>query len=100
MWGLEDVIANFPDLWNGSGVSTAVAKLFPNDADGNAWGHPELGFPKPLAEAGFTLVDPRRYQPVNDDFSSYIVAFKGASCQIVTGNMIPPDFATFWAQST
>ena len=98
-WGLEDVIANFLDLWGGSGVSRTVAGLFPNDADGNAWGHPELGFPKPLAEAGFTLVDPGRYQPLNDDFSNYIAAFKEAGCEIVTGNMIPPDFATFWAQA-
>lgn len=98
-WGLEDVIANFLDLWGGSGVSKTVAGLFPNDADGNAWGHPELGFPKPLADAGFTLVDPGRYQPLNDDFSNYIAAFKEAGCEIVTGNMIPPDFATFWAQS-
>ena len=98
-WGLEDVIANFLDLWGGSGVAKTVAGLFPNDADGNAWGHPELGFPKPLAEAGFTLVYPGRYQPLNDDFSNYIAAFKEANCEIVTGNMIPPDFATFWAQA-
>ena len=98
-WGLEDVIANFLDLWGNSGVSKSVAGLFPNDADGNAWGDPELGFPKPLAEAGFTLTDPGRYQPLNDDFSNYIAAFKEAGCEIVTGNMIPPDFATFWSQS-
>lgn len=98
-WGLEDVIANFLDLWSGSGVAKTVAGLFPNDADGNAWGHPELGFPKPLAENGFTLTDPGRYQPLNDDFSNYIAAFKEAGCEIVTGNMIPPDFATFWAQA-
>lgn len=98
-WGLEDVIANFLDLWSGSGVAKTVAGLFPNDADGNAWGHPELGFPKPLAENGFTLTDPGRYQPLNDDFSNYIAAFKEAGCKIVTGNMIPPDFATFWAQA-
>lgn len=98
-WGLEDVIANFLDLWSGSGVAKTVAGLFSNDADGNAWGHPELGFPKPLAENGFTLTDPGRYQPLNDDFSNYIAAFKEAGCEIVTGNMIPPDFATFWAQA-
>ena len=98
-WGLEDVIANFLDLWANSGAAKAVAGLFPNDADGNAWGHPELGFPKPLAEAGFTLTDPGRYQPLNDDFSNYIAAFREAGCEIVTGNMIPPDFATFWSQS-
>lgn len=98
-WGLEDVIANFLDLWGNSGVGKSVAGLFPNDADGNAWGDPELGFPKPLAEAGFSLTDPGRYQPLNDDFSNYIAAFKEARCEIVTGNMIPPDFATFWSQA-
>ncbi len=98
-WGLEDVIANFLDLWAGSGVAKKVGALFPNDADGNAWGDPELGFPKPLKEAGFGLVDPGRYQPLNDDFSNYIGAFKDVGVEIVTGNMIPPDFATFWAQA-
>ena len=98
-WGLEDVIGNFLDLWGSAGVSKNIGALFPNDADGNAWGHPELGFPKPLADAGFTLTDPGRYQPLNDDFSNYITAFKNAGVEIVTGNMISPDFATFWAQA-
>ncbi len=98
-WGLEDVIAAFLDLWGSSGVSKTVGGLFPNDADGNAWGHPELGFPKPLKEAGYTLVDPGRYQPLTEDFSAQISAFKDAGCEIVTGNMIPPDFANFWSQA-
>ncbi|PCH95867.1 MAG: ABC transporter substrate-binding protein [Rhodobacteraceae bacterium] len=98
-WGLEDVIENFINLWDGTGVSKNVAGLFPNDADGNAWGDPELGFPKPLAAAGYDLVDPGRYQVMNNDFSSQIAAYKAAGCEIVAGNMIPPDFATFWGQA-
>ncbi len=98
-WGLEDVIACFLDLWDSSGAKKTVAGLFPNDADGNAWGDPELGFPKPLAAAGYTLVDPGRYQLLSDDFSAQISAYKDAGCEIVTGNMIPPDFATFWSQA-
>ncbi|WP_146345725.1 ABC transporter substrate-binding protein [Phaeobacter marinintestinus] len=98
-WGLEDVIGAFLDMWGGSGVAKNVGGLFPNDADGNAWGHPELGLPKPLAAAGYSLLDPGRYQPLSDDFSNYIAAFKDAGCEIVTGNMIPPDFATFWSQA-
>lgn len=97
-WGLEDIIASFLDLWDSSGVAKTVAGVFPNDADGNAWGDEELGLPGPLAEAGYKLIDPGRYQPINDDFSNYIGAFKEAGCEIVTGNMIPPDFATFWSQ--
>ena len=98
-WGLEDVIANFLSLWQEAGVTKNVAGLFPNDADGNAWGDSELGFPKPLAAEGYALTDPGRYQPLTDDFSSYIGDFKDAGCEIVTGVMIPPDFATFWAQA-
>ncbi|WP_298933993.1 ABC transporter substrate-binding protein [uncultured Ruegeria sp.] len=98
-WGLEDVIAAFLDMWDKTGVTKTVGGLFPNDADGNAWGDAELGLPKPLAAAGYTLTDPGRYQPLSDDFSNQIAAFKAAGCEIVTGNMIPPDFATFWSQA-
>lgn len=98
-WGLEDVIGAFLDMWDQSGVQKNVGGLFPNDADGNAWGDAELGLPKPLAAAGYDLTDPGRYQPLSDDFSNQIAAFKEAGCEIVTGNMIPPDFATFWAQA-
>lgn len=98
-WGLEDVIGAFLDMWDKSGVAKTVGGLFPNDADGNAWGDAELGLPKPLAAAGYTLTDPGRYQPLSDDFSNQIAAFKDAGCEIVTGNMIPPDFATFWSQA-
>ena len=98
-WGLEDVIGVFLDLWNQSGAAKKVGGLFPNDADGNAWGDANLGLPPALSGAGFELTDPGRYQPLSDDFSNQIVAFRDAGCEIVTGVMIPPDFATFWAQA-
>ncbi len=98
-WGLEDVIANFLGIWDQSGVAKKVGGLFPNDADGNAWGDAKLGLPTPLAAAGYQVTDPGRYQPLNNDFSSQISAFKSAGCEIVTGVMIPPDFATFWSQA-
>jgi branched-chain amino acid transport system substrate-binding protein len=97
-WGLEDVIANFIDMWDKSGAAKVVGGVFANDADGNAWGDPKVGFPGPLEKAGYKLVDPGRYQPLTNDFSAQIAAFKQAGCEIVTGVMIPPDFATFWAQ--
>ena len=98
-WGLEDAIAVFLALWDGAPTNKAVAGLFPNDADGNAWGDPKLGLPPALSTAGYKLVDPGRYQLFNNDFSSQISAYKAAGCEIVTGNMIPPDFATFWSQA-
>src|ERR1700747_2266626 len=65
-WGLEDVIAAFLALWNGAATNKMVGGLSPNDADGNAWGDPERGFAKPLQAAGYRLIDPGRYQPVNN----------------------------------
>jgi branched-chain amino acid transport system substrate-binding protein len=98
-WGLEDVIAAFLALWEGQPTNKVVGGLFPNDADGNAWGDPQRGLPPALAQAGYRLIDPGRYQVMNNDFTSQITRFKEVGAQIVTGNMIPPDFATFWSQA-
>jgi branched-chain amino acid transport system substrate-binding protein len=98
-WGLEDIIANFLGIWDQSGAGKVVGGLFPNDADGNAWGDKEHGLPGPVAAGGYKMIDPGRYQPLNNDFSSQIAAFKAAGVEIVTGVMIPPDFATFWSQA-
>jgi branched-chain amino acid transport system substrate-binding protein len=97
-WGLEDVIAAFLALWDELPTNKVVGGVFPNDADGNAWGDSKLGLPPALAAAGYKLIDPGRYQVMNNDFTSQITAYKSAGCEIVTGNMIPPDFATFWSQ--
>ena len=75
--GLEDIIAVFLNLWGKIETNKVVGGLYPNDGDGNAWGDPELGFPKPLAAAGYTLIDPGRYQNLSDDFSAQISEFQG-----------------------
>jgi branched-chain amino acid transport system substrate-binding protein len=98
-WGLEDVIANFTAGWKSVQTNKTVGGLFPNDGDGNAWGDKELGFPKPLAQDGFTLLDPGRYQNLTQDFSAQIAAFKKGGVEIVTGVMIPPDAKTFLTQA-
>jgi branched-chain amino acid transport system substrate-binding protein len=98
-WGLEDVIAAFLALWNSLETNKVVGALFPNDGDGNAWGDAKLGFPSPLHEAGYKLIDTGRFQPFSDDFGSQISAFKTAGVEIVTGVVTPPDFATFWNQA-
>lgn len=98
-WGLEDVIATFLAMWNQVDTTKKVGGLFPNDGDGNAWGDKDLGFPKPLAAAGYTVVDPGRYEDGNQDFTAQISAFKTGTCDIITGVVIPPDFPTFWKQA-
>lgn len=98
-WGLEDVIAVFTNMWNQLDTNMQVGGLFPNDADGNAWGDPEVGVAPGFAAAGYTTVDPGRYQNLSDDFSAQINAFRQANAEIVTGVVIPPDFTTFWNQA-
>ncbi len=98
-WGLEDVIATFLAMWGQVSTDKTVGGLFPNDGDGNAWGDKTNGFPTPLKNAGYTLVDPGRYENLNQDFTAQINAFKTAGCDIITGVVIPPDFPTFWKQA-
>ncbi len=98
-WGLEDIIAVFTNMWAQVATNKSVGGLFPNDGDGNAWGDKQIGFPPVLGTQGYRLTDPGRYQNLTDNFSAQITAFKNASCEIVTGVVIPPDFTTFWKQS-
>ena len=98
-WGLEDVIGVFTNMWNQLDTNKQVGGLFPNDADGNAWGDPNVGVAPGFSAAGYTTVDPGRYQNLTDDFSAQINAFKAANTEIVTGVVIPPDFTTFWNQA-
>ncbi len=98
-WGLEDIIAIYTGMWKQLDTNGKVGGLFPNDADGNAWGDPENGLKPGLDAAGFSLTDPGRYQNLTDDFTAQVNAFKAADVEIVTGVVIPPDFTTFWNQA-
>jgi branched-chain amino acid transport system substrate-binding protein len=96
---LEDVISTFTNGWKSLPTNKKVGALFPNDGDGNAWGDKELGFPKPLAQMGFSLTDSGRFQSGTQDFSAQIAAFKRENVEIVTGVIIPPDAKTFLTQA-
>jgi branched-chain amino acid transport system substrate-binding protein len=98
-WGLEDVIAVFTSMWNQLDTNKQIGGLFPNDADGNAWGDPVNGVPPAFTKAGYTVTDPGRYQDLTDDFSAQITAFKNAKDEIVSGVVLPPDFTTFRNQA-
>ncbi|MFT3975189.1 MAG: ABC transporter substrate-binding protein [Amaricoccus sp.] len=97
-WGMEDVIEVYTAMWDQLTTNKAVGGLFPNDADGNAWGDPANGLKPGLAAKGYTLTNPGPFQNLSDDFSAQINAFKAANTDIITGVLIPPDFTTFWSQ--
>jgi branched-chain amino acid transport system substrate-binding protein len=98
-WGSEDSIANFMAMWSQIQTNKVVGVMFPNDADGNALGDAKTGFPPALTKAGYKVIDTGRYQNGTPDFTPQITAFKSANAEIVTGVMIPPDFANFWKQA-
>lgn len=98
-WGLEDVIAVFTNMWDQLETNRQVGGLFPNDADGNAWGDAQVGVAPGFAAAGYTTTDPGRFQNLTDDFTAQINAFRAADAEIVTGVVIPPDFTTFRNQA-
>ena len=58
-------------------TNKVVGGLFPNDADGNAWGDPQRGLPPALAQAGYKLIDPGRYQLMNNDFTVADLGLQG-----------------------
>ncbi|HUN95604.1 MAG TPA: ABC transporter substrate-binding protein [Bradyrhizobium sp.] len=100
-WGLEDAIGIILDMWSQPQLQTnrVVGAVFANDPDGNAWGDAERGLPPALAKSGYKLIHPPHFQTLTDNFSAQISAFKEAGAEIITGNMIPPDFTTFWTQA-
>lgn len=99
-WGLEQVLATYTGMWAQlPSAGKTVGGLFANDGDGHAWTNKTDGFPPVLKAKGYKLIDPGRYQDGTSDFSSEIHDFKAGNAGILTGNVLPPDFTTFWNQA-
>lgn len=85
----------FMDMWDSVSSNKKVGFLFGSDPDG-AYISKTL---KPQAEArGYTVVDPGRFPQGTKDYTTTIKQLQQAGVDIVTGNMITPDFATAWKQ--
>ncbi len=98
-WGIEDILEVFTSIWNQLDTNKKVGLFLANDGDGNAWGDPKLGLPPALTKMGFTVFDPGRFQPLSQDFSAQIAAYKKEGVEILCGVPIPPDFINFWKQA-
>lgn len=70
--------------------------LLANDTDGNAWAQAAPPFMK---AKGYTVTFPSQYQPMSDDFTTQISAFKKDGCELLECSMLTPDFANFWRQA-
>lgn len=98
-WGIENILENFTSIWNQLDTNKKIGLFLANDGDGNAWGDPKMGLPPKLIEKGFTVFDPGRFQPLQQDFSAVISAYKKEGVEILCGVPIPPDFINFWKQA-
>lgn len=98
-WGIEDIISTFIGMWNLQDTNKRVGTVWSNDAPGQVFANPDIGFPAALAPGGYEVVDVGSFQPGADDFSRQIVAFRDAGCEIVTGLFSPPEWAVFWRQA-
>ena len=98
-WGIEDVIAVYSDMWKSVDTNKVIGTLWSNDPDGNALGDPKHGVMPAYEKMGFKITNTGTFQPMTDDYSSQISAFKSAGVDILTGVFLPPAFSTFWTQA-
>ncbi|MFH0915271.1 MAG: ABC transporter substrate-binding protein [bacterium] len=92
-FGAEDWINEQWSIFDKLATNKAVGGMFDNTADGNYF---SAEVPPFLTSKGYTVTDPGRFQPGTEDFTQQIAAFKKAGVELITGNMIPPDFTNFW----
>ncbi len=98
-WGLGEIASVYSEMWQAVPGGGTVAQLLPNDADGNAWADPELGFGPVIEGVGLSPLNPGAYPNGQADFSAQITAYRNADANILMGIPIPPDFTTFWQQA-
>jgi branched-chain amino acid transport system substrate-binding protein len=98
-WGAGDLIAVFVGMWDQLPTNRVVGALWPNDSDGNAFANPEHGMLPAMTKANYKLVNPGSFDPMAENFSSQITAFKAAGCEIITSVLPPPTFTNFWTQA-
>jgi branched-chain amino acid transport system substrate-binding protein len=97
-WGVEQVtdtyIGMFEEVKDQTNKSIGV--LWQTDPDGDSW-RPVIA--KKAKALGYSITDTGQFPYGIKDFSSIISAFKRNKVEIVCGNMIAPDFVTFWRQA-
>ncbi|MEM4576088.1 MAG: ABC transporter substrate-binding protein [Candidatus Nezhaarchaeales archaeon] len=96
-WTEVDVAHVFVGIWDSLGDKTnkVVAGLWSDDPDGRTFRELTV---KLARTRGYRVIDSGLVPYGTSDFSTYIEEWKRAGAEILTGNFIPPDFATLWRQ--
>ena len=92
----DEVIHAMLAMWTRIPTNKKLGVLWPNDNDGNAFAHV---MPPPIKEAGFTIVDPGRFDLPANNFDAQISAFKAAGIEAVLTVTPSPEFTVFWNSS-
>jgi branched-chain amino acid transport system substrate-binding protein len=92
----DEVIHAMLAMWTRIPTNKKLGVLWPNDNDGNAFAHV---MPPPIKEAGFTIVDPGRFDLPANNFDAQISAFKAAGVEAVLTVTPSPEFTVFWNSS-
>ncbi|MEZ5741631.1 MAG: ABC transporter substrate-binding protein [Burkholderiaceae bacterium] len=85
------MIAALPGGFNGK-----IGYLYPNDPDGTVFASI---FDPAFKKAGWSPVDPGRFQQGLPDFSAIINQFKRNRVEVVTGVLAPPDLQNYLQQA-
>jgi branched-chain amino acid transport system substrate-binding protein len=98
MWGMQDIIRVYQDIWRQVPTNKVVGTLFPQGPVGAAWAHPRFGIPGGFTGQGYTFVHRHQFHNLSNpaDFHPLVADFIAADAQVLTGIPTPADFATFW----
>lgn len=96
-WTVDSLTDLYIGMWELASDRTnkVVGGFWPNDADGKEWS--DL-FKKKLPARGYKVVDPGRFPYFTRDYTEFVNLFKKEKVEIVTGVLIPPDWAAAWRQ--
>lgn len=89
----DAVIRAMLAMWTKIPTNKKLGVLWPNDDDGNAFARV---MPPPIKEAGFTIIDPGRFDLPANNFDAQIAAFKSAGAEGVFTVTPAPEFTVFW----
>jgi len=92
----SQVTSAFLSVWDKLSVTKHLGVLWANDTDGNAFAQV---MPPIFKKAGFTVVDPGRFDLPASNFNAQIAAFKSASADAVLAVLPSPDFTIFWNEA-
>ncbi len=92
----EELVQSLIPYFNRIKTDKKLGGLWPNDGDGIAQSNPARGFPAAFKKAGYSVVDPGRFDMPASNYNAQIAAFKSQNVDVIQGVLPPPEFTTFW----